>query len=664
MKKYLFILLLTIAGYGQTYQNPTFGTVTSKTAPTVTTTPYLGAISATGVVGKIVPTSDILTNESTVTGLTTTDALDYLNSKATYTTPEEYGAIGNGIADDKTAIQNAINSGKMVLLNGNYFTSGTITISNKTTIYGNGKINTTADLPIFDIKSNDIVIDGIRFEGNGRGTATNYVTTRPLQIGVNLEGVVDVTVYKNIRLSNLYFYNLGGAGIKIAANKNVTNGGNVLISNCSADLCYIGYYLAERGEYNSFSNIKSYSCEYGMYFLGGNNPVSNPNMERNRTGMYFASGGVNSGHSSIIGGSINHPLDKGIDVNGFNFGQSFIGVQLYASDIYITGSDNIKFTGCDIRATNIIVTTSTNTYFQDCSFIITPTVFTGLTLCTFSSTKWLLTPPSGFTDTNEQPLKVVKKLVVNTGTSGANLDIVNQNNGSLDFSNSSGANAVPTITGKSNDRTGISLIGATNDANTFSDFSINIRENDNTDFTTLTSSGFKISRFGTTLMDMLRNGNTSFTGNISAPLFTGSAVLTGNPTAPTPTAGDNDTSIANTAFVTGAIATAKPYKVYTAKLTQTGTSAPTVTYTLENTVGTITWTRNSTGTYYATSSSLFVGPSKCSVSAFFGSFQASGEKILGYNADANTCVISTTASNGTVTDGLLSNAFIEIRVYQ
>lgn len=35
-----------------------------------------------------------------------------------------------------------------------------------------------------------------------------------------------------------------------------------------------------------------------------------------------------------------------------------------------------------------------------------------------------------------------------------------------------------------------------------------------------------------------------------------SPVFTGNPTAPTPTAGDNDTSIATTAFATGAIATA------------------------------------------------------------------------------------------------------------
>lgn len=43
-------------------------------------------------------------------------------------------------------------------------------------------------------------------------------------------------------------------------------------------------------------------------------------------------------------------------------------------------------------------------------------------------------------------------------------------------------------------------------------------------------------------------------GGLKAPLA--SPAFTGNPTAPTPTAGDNDTSLATTAFVTAAIAAA------------------------------------------------------------------------------------------------------------
>ena len=49
----------------------------------------------------------------------------------------------------------------------------------------------------------------------------------------------------------------------------------------------------------------------------------------------------------------------------------------------------------------------------------------------------------------------------------------------------------------------------------------------------------------------------------------------------------------------------RPYKVYTALLTQTGTSAPVATV-LENTLGgEVVWTRDGSGYYIATSSGLF-----------------------------------------------------------
>lgn len=52
------------------------------------------------------------------------------------------------------------------------------------------------------------------------------------------------------------------------------------------------------------------------------------------------------------------------------------------------------------------------------------------------------------------------------------------------------------------------------------------------------------------------SGTQNISIDLSAYAPLASPALTGNPTAPTPTAGDNDTSIATTAFVTGAISTA------------------------------------------------------------------------------------------------------------
>lgn len=493
-------------------------------------------------------------------------ALTVINHNAiNYATPEQFGAVGNGIADDKTALQNAINTGKMVLLNGNYFTSGTITINNKTTIYGNGKITTVSNLPILDIKASDIVIDGIRFEGNGRGSATNYVTTRPLQIGINLEGVVDATVYKNIRISNVSFFNLGGAGIKTANNKDTLYTGGLLVSNTQADLCYIGYFSAERGEYNSFSNIRAINCEYGAYVNGGNNAFSNIQFESNRTGMYYGTG-VNPAKSTVSGGSINHSLDKGLDLNGLAFGQNFYGVQIQVNDIHVANCDAVQFINCDIRANVVSVTTSTNTNFKNCKFVITPT-FTGMTSCNFSSTEWLLTPPTGFFDSNEQPL-LVNKFTINTGVTQTT-DFINQTNGSIDFKNASTV-PLPTISGKSTLNSGLFLTSLTSDGNTAGDMRFNTRTSNNTDFTDLTKPAFIFSRFGATLIEVLRNGRTTFTGTVTVPNGVNptdavnkgqlDGVATSGSYAPTLTASSNITALTfNSAFYTklGNVVTAR-----------------------------------------------------------------------------------------------------------
>ena len=140
------------------------------------------------------------------------------------------------------------------------------------------------------------------------------------------------------------------------------------------------------------------------------------------------------------------------------------------------------------------------------------------------------------------------------------------------------------------------------------------------------------------------------TGTIKATSYTGSATLTGTPTAPTATAGTNTTQIATTAFVSAA---ARPYKVYTALLSQSGTSAPTATV-LENTIGAIVWSRSVIGGYFATLS---------------GAFTTDKTSVLITNGSANATYIhgaqvSTSNVNViTVADGQIDKATIEIRVY-
>ena len=106
----------------------------------------------------------------------------------------------------------------------------------------------------------------------------------------------------------------------------------------------------------------------------------------------------------------------------------------------------------------------------------------------------------------------------------------------------------------------------------------------------------------------------------------------------------------------------RPYKVYTALLTQSGTSAPTAVV-LENTIGNIVWSYNNIGVYTA----LSIGNFTVNKTAVFISSQGFGG---GYglvtsvnNANnGNQITITTQNSIGGV-NGNLENTSIEIRVY-
>ena len=172
------------------------------------------------------------------------------------------------------------------------------------------------------------------------------------------------------------------------------------------------------------------------------------------------------------------------------------------------------------------------------------------------------------------------------------------------------------------------------------------------------------------LLRMFKPNNTDFydlyttttgvalNGTVTATSFNGSATLTGTPTAPTATAGTNTTQIATTAFVQE---NSRPYKVYTALLTQSGTNAPTATV-LENTLGgTVVWSRVDTGMYLATLTGAFTGNKTVS---FFQTGSSSAGSTYTYNSykDSDNSVRLYALSNGSYLDQIIAGQ-IEIRVY-
>lgn len=157
-------------------------------------------------------------------------------------------------------------------------------------------------------------------------------------------------------------------------------------------------------------------------------------------------------------------------------------------------------------------------------------------------------------------------------------------------------------------------------------------------------------------------GSNAYTSTAYLPLtggtLSGSVTLTGIPTAPTAAPGTTGNQIATLDYVQ---ANSRPYKVYTALLSQSGTNAPTATV-LENTLGgTIVWGRSNAGFYTGTLTSAFP-----SGKTFYPPLSSTGpnENIRIYNYISNTSQIRVdTYFLSANSDGILNNNTIEIRVY-
>lgn len=111
------------------------------------------------------------------------EAID--NTVSNITTPEQFGAVGDGVADDTLALQTAVNQGGVVMLKNKYRITSTINITKSyTTIEGVGTIY------------GDLAVDGAILRGysdNVNPVQLDHVTIRDISIVQNPENTVKHT---------------------------------------------------------------------------------------------------------------------------------------------------------------------------------------------------------------------------------------------------------------------------------------------------------------------------------------------------------------------------------------------------------------------------------------------------------------------------------------
>lgn len=102
-------------------------------------------------------------------------------------------------------------------------------------------------------------------------------------------------------------------------------------------------------------------------------------------------------------------------------------------------------------------------------------------------------------------------------------------------------------------------------------------------------------------------------------------------------------------------------KTYTANISQGSTTAPVENTVFHNTVGTITWSRTNIGTYKITTNKTF--PRFQTAVIIYNGGANNGARITnGYISDTEWAIYSYDTTP-TLTDGIIANCIIEIRIY-
>lgn len=104
------------------------------------------------------------------------------------------------------------------------------------------------------------------------------------------------------------------------------------------------------------------------------------------------------------------------------------------------------------------------------------------------------------------------------------------------------------------------------------------------------------------------------------------------------------------------------YKAYRALLTQTSNTAPVATV-LENSIGSIVWTRDNVGLYTATLSGAFAFAKTLVSVELSGSTGTMADVARIYKAVDGNSILLITYRNGSAADALLTGASIEIKVF-
>ena len=296
--------------------------------------------------------------QSGQTKRTTTDAIPYVpaGTGAVTTTVQsklretvsvkDFGAVGDGVADDTAAIQAALNAFSSVYVPFGTYKCTTISFNNVNNkrLYGPGTIqsatNQAALISIFG-GSYDIIIEGLTFVGKLSGT---------IDRGFNLDGVYGVQI-KNCTIKNFnevgIVYGNAHSDVKY---RPITIEGNTITRCGSGILVTTGEYAEIRGNkisecgtiwsangptidnYGGNAAVIGQNSGWGIKGALGNCRVENNHIQQNFYGLLLDGVlGTNPDHCHILGNQINHNQAYGLCVQNIVNTEQIIGNEVLST---------------------------------------------------------------------------------------------------------------------------------------------------------------------------------------------------------------------------------------------------------------------------------------------------------------------------------------------
>ena len=297
--------------------------------------------------------ANLLTSVSDAIFASTTISTSTITTMIDKTDVRFYGAKGDGVTDDTTAIQNAINASKIV-----YFPAGTYIVSNLTAngtqkIFGDGKASvisfkTGSTGCMFTSTSTDATqYTNLDLDG-GNNSDQSATGTNGDRTGICMNATLPNNSFSDIAVHG--FTDRGISLIGVPSLLYYLNAPS--FSNVSVYYNWTGIDTGLGGllgaEYMKFSNITATQNRVGVYVRSGNNVFSSSHFDTNGYGMIIDNS-FNNAHGSVVGSTFNHNTAYGLYSTSITAGFTLTGNQIWYSNIYLNGVTGITFTNNTVR---------------------------------------------------------------------------------------------------------------------------------------------------------------------------------------------------------------------------------------------------------------------------------------------------------------------------